>query len=792
MAKENPRTDAVAADRPDFPPSESVSNGPPMPPSGASEQERRAPYYHRPPYYSHAPYTGSRYGGGYYYGGGSYGYGVPYYGVPYGVPYYGVPYYGAARAEEEEEESALGSLDPSRILRVCLKKLPVLLNIVVLSGIAAWAYYQALPVLYEATALIEMSVRGRRVMPTTMTAGEESVTAGSTEEIFNTRLTKLKSREVQGQVMARFRRDYPKIQITDEDLALAIENVTLAIRRRTRLVEITARTPRPELSAALVNTYAETAAQNAGDENRAFSESAVFWLRSQAEQQKRVLEKADQAIVNFRGESQLDNLISQRQAVEVALANYNSELVKVENEVARSVDLMAALQAVQADPNAIASLPESVPRSGEIAAVIQRLQTAIADRDALLVRYTEQHPAVVEKNKQIEAIREQFKDAAKRAQETAAATLDLLRKQAETLRWKKEEQQRLGADLDIRIKGIQMKLEQLEREKEAHMTSYRGILNRIEEARLALDEAMTTVLIVEKAEPPERPLSRGLPQIMIIGLFLGTLVGVGVALMLDKLEDKIIGPADIERRMRLKVLALLPHVAKTTREQLALTVAQKKFSSMTEVFAGLRALLESPRYQEVNRCVLVISTQPEEGKTITVCNLALAYAQSGLKTLLVDFDLRRPRLGRIFQVEEKAKASLIHVLDEGDSSRFEDLPVPTAFDNLHVVASQVADNLSPADVMGRQSVKEFVEWTKSRYDRVIIDSPPFGIVSDPVVLGQVAGAVIIVSRLGRSRYQPLVHAVREFRHAGCKVIGVVLNDVPFRGESYSHYDYRRY
>ena len=788
MAKESQHGDAVSSDRPDSSAPSPDKNSPS--PSTGTGQTRGTIYGHRHPYYSQAPYYGSAYGG--YYGGSTYGYGAPYYGAPYGAPYYGVPYYGAPRSEEEEEESALGSLDPSRILRVCLKKLPVVLNIIVLSGIAAWAYYQALPITYEATALIEMSVRGRRVMPTTLSPSEENVSGSSVDEVFNTRLTKLKSREVQAQVMARFRRDNPKIQITDEELEEAIENVSLTLRRRTRLVEITARTGRPELSAALVNTYAETAVQNAADENRSFSESAVFWLRSQAEQQRRVLEKADQAIVDFRTQSQLDNLISQRQAVEVALASYNSELVRVENELARAVDLMAALQAAQANPDAIASLPESLPRAGEIAAVIQRLQTALADRDALLVRYTEQHPTVIEKNKQIEAIREQFKEAARRTQETASATLDLLRKQVDTLRWKKEEQLKLAADLDLRIKSIQMKLEQLEREKEAHMLSYRGILNRIEEARLALDEAMTTVMIVEKAEPPQRPLSRGLPQIMIIGLFLGTLVGVGVALMLDKLEDKIIGPADIELRMRLKVLALLPHVAKTTREQLALTVAQKKFSRITEVFAGLRALLESPRYQEVNRCVLIISTQPEEGKTITVCNLALAYAQSGLKTLLVDFDLRRPRLGRIFQVEEKAKASLLHVLQQGDPSQFENLPTPTAFENLHVVPSQVAENISPADVMGRPTVKEFVEWAKSRYERVIIDSPPFGVVSDPVVLGQVAGAVIIVSRLGRSRYHPVVHAVREFRHAGCKVIGVILNDVPYRGESYSHYDYRRY
>jgi capsular exopolysaccharide synthesis family protein len=346
-------------------------------------------------------------------------------------------------------------------------------------------------------------------------------------------------------------------------------------------------------------------------------------------------------------------------------------------------------------------------------------------------------------------------------------------------------------EVEVSFKSVNMKLQQVEREKEANTLSYRGILNRMEEARLSSDESTTTITIVEKADLPKKPMSRGVVQIVIVGLFLGVAVGVAVVLMLDKLEDKIISPADIEKRMRLKILALLPHVAKTTREQLAVTVATKKFSQMTEAFAGLRALLESPRYQEINRCVLVISTQPEEGKTISVCNLALSYAQSGLKTLLVDFDMRRPRIARIFGVVEKAKASLLHVLEKGDPVMFPVLPVETEYDRLHVVVSKAAEEISPADIMGRRSVKDFLEWAKANYDRVIIDSPPFGLVSDSVVVGQLAGAVVIVCRLGKSRYHPIVHAVREFRHADCKVIGAIINDVRYRGGD-SHYDYRRY
>ncbi len=753
---------------------------PPPPDEAGSGESQKPAYYRKQPYYSKSrPRYGGSYGGSY--GAGSYGSGQ-YYGGYYGGPY-GSP------QPQEDEEAALGSLDPSRVLRVCLKKLPVLLNIVLLSAVAAWAYYQALPVVYSASSLVEMNVRGKRIMPTMLVYDESQ--GMQAEEIFNTRLTKLKSKDVQELAVAKFRRDFSRISVSDEDLAESLDRVSMVMRRRTRLVEIAAFSSRPELVQALVNVYADTAAEHAINENKQISENAVFWLKSQVETQKKLLEKADQAIVDFLGQNQLNSLDSQKAAVDSALGSYNSELVSVENQVARAVDLMKALEVIQTKPEAIGSMPESVPRSSEIGLVMGRLENAKSERDSLLVRYTPKHPEVLEKEKQIGAIQQQFADAAKRAHETAAANLDLLRKAAETLRWKKEEQLKLSSELDQKIKAVNVKLEQLQREKEANAMSYRGILNRMEEARLASDDITTTIAIVEKADLPRKPMGRGLLQIMIVGLFLGVSVGVAVVLMLDKLEDKIISPADIEKRMRLKILALLPHVVKTTREQLALTVTTKKFSQMTEAFAGLRALLESPRYQEINRCVLVISTQPEEGKTITVCNLALSYAQSGLRTLLVDFDMRRPRIARIFGVLEKAQASLLHVLDKGDPAMFPILPVETEYERLHVVVSKAAEEISPADIMGRRSVKDFIDWAKQNYDRIIIDSPPFGLVSDSVVLGQQAGAVVIVCRLGRSRYHPIVHAVREFRHADCKVIGAIINDVRYRSGD-TQYDYRRY
>src|SRR5574344_3005421 len=131
---------------------------------------------------------------------------------------------------------------------------------------------------------------------------------------------------------------------------------------------------------------------------------------------------------------------------------------------------------------------------------------------------------------------------------------------------------------------------------------------------------------------------------------------------IDNLEDTVVNLTDIEGRLALKVLAVLPHVRRKRREQVAKFAVEDKYSQFSEAVAGLRNLLDSPRYESFSRCVVVISTQPGEGKTITSTSIAISHAQTGRKVLHVDFDLRRPRLAKIWNFEMGKDKSFSHVL----------------------------------------------------------------------------------------------------------------------------------
>jgi Mrp family chromosome partitioning ATPase len=163
---------------------------------------------------------------------------------------------------------------------------------------------------------------------------------------------------------------------------------------------------------------------------------------------------------------------------------------------------------------------------------------------------------------------------------------------------------------------------------------------------------------------------------------------------------------------------------------------------------------------------------------------------SGRKTLLIDFDMRRPRIARIFEKNASEFRSLPHTLAKGDTAEFDLLPVPSGVENLDLICSKASSEISPAALMGSGAIIELFKWAREHYERVIVDSPPFGIVGDVMTLSALVDSVMIMCCAERTRYNLLKHAHRHLTESGARVIGVVVNDVDFgRHQHFGKYDY---
>lgn len=755
------------------------------PPKAPVPRARQSAAY----YYGESPMASMGMGRADYPYGGGYGGGIPYGGEGAGIG----------------TENFLGTLTLTRILRVISQKWPSLIVATLLGLGIGFAYYKTAPVSYRATSVIEMQAKRPRVLKTDEVIINDPNSSGSLNEIINTRLAKLRTREVIMLVAQRVRADFPALKtMTDESLYQMLGwSVELRPRRMSHLIDISARHSQPEIARAIANAYAQTAEVYSMDENRAASDAGVEWLRRTSEAQRKVIEKADEDVLNFRVENQIDVMENQKRAADSVLLQLNSDLARAEVEQTRAADLLEVLSEIRQNPDLISALPEVVPRASEISSSQAALQNAITERDALLMRFTDKHPEVLEAENKVDICRKQFQESVARAYQTANANFDLMTKQTESLRERTKINARLSSELELKMIAAKARLDQLLRDREAADLSYRYLLNRIEEARLSIDDSSANIRVIEEAGLPRRQIYPDPRVAFSTGPLLGLLAGLLFILILDRLEDHITSISDVERHLSTRVLALIPRVHHAERSDLVRFSAEKKFSQFAEAFAGLRGVLESPRFINLAHVVLVVSTQPEEGKTICSSNIAMSYAAAGKKTLLVDLDLRRPRVGRMFNVHENSETeqrrSLMDALLKDDPSVFDSLPVFSGYENLDLVTSRPDPRINPSAVMGAAIVAKFMDWARENYDRVVIDSPPFGMVSDSLTLGALSDSVVMVCRPQRSRYRALRHALRSFVESGAQMLGVIINDVDFKssggfgGYEYSQrYGYNRY
>jgi len=708
----------------------------------------------------------------------------PYHATPPYGPVYGTPYGG----DPSESPGWLGDLSPKRLLGVARRKwLTIVLTTLFILGGAAFYLYMA-PRIYLGEAIIEMSVRRPRIMRQEGGVIEDAP-SWRTDEVFNTRIQRFHGEPMRALAFAHLEWDGPRGEAPEGPDTMP--DAVFALKRQSNLVTIRVHDRNRALAAAVANAYAHAAEELMVRENRDSSEQAVAWLQTQAAAQRHAIDRADQALVEFRSNVRLDTLESRAAVARETLLSAGEALAEVENRRLSTQELRAALDSAALTPESIERIPRETPFAATIVAAHERVANARAERDALAARFTPQHPDYIAAEETVAFARGQVVAALRQARETVEADARLLNQQATSLSRRVDTLGDEASRLEIEIAQARAQLASHDREREAADMSYRGLLNRIEEARLSADEYTAAVSIVNLAELPERPVSPRPRRALALALLFGLGLGGGLALLKDGLEDTLQHDEDVEQTLGIKVLSVIPTLKRMGRGQVAQMCHENKNSHFAEAFAGLRSLLDPGKDGVREQVILVTSTMPGVGKTICSTNLAICFAQRGERTLLIDFDMRRPQLRRIFGMPPDHE-SLLHVLADRDTSRFPALAFSSAIPNLDIVCSRRGhQEHSAAEVIGQSFVATFIEWARESYDRVILDSPPFGIVSDAVVLAKYADGGLMVFRPGTTRKGPARSAIQHLDEVGSPILGAVINALDFRraafGSSYSYY-----
>jgi succinoglycan biosynthesis transport protein ExoP len=322
--------------------------------------------------------------------------------------------------------------------------------------------------------------------------------------------------------------------------------------------------------------------------------------------------------------------------------------------------------------------------------------------------------------------------------------------------------ERRTPEQETRLQAIESRLASLR-------SAYAGLL------AFSSDSAVNRLTVVEPAIPAPGPVSPRLLVNLVLALVLGTLLGIGLAFLADYLDDTVKTVEDVERLTGVPVLGTVPRSSRDPDQTPIYGPTTLRFprSASAEAFRTIRTNLEFSGLDAPTRTILVTSALPREGKTTVAGNLAVAFAQAGRRTMLIDADFRRPDVNRVFAIEEPEGLTTLLMSRTMTVDR---VARRVEHPNLWVVTSgPVPPN--PADLLASARMHEILESIAAAADIVIIDSPPISVVADAAVLARLVEGVVLVVDLGGPRSAARRQSAA-LSKVGARVLGAVVNRVP--------------
>lgn len=478
-------------------------------------------------------------------------------------------------------------------------------------------------------------------------------------------------------------------------------------------------------------------------------------------------------------------------------ANIQSErLQTVSEQLLEAENLLKVLRTSYSTAVAasnIFSVPE-VQSDKNIQEAQKRISELNEKRSQLLIKYTDQHPEILAVNEQLKRVDEYLK---KSAEEVLAS----LKSRYESTQKRRDE---LAVDYQRELSKSNQdsqdmtRLGTLNQEIETTKQLYNSVLQRQQEMQLGQDsdKAPNSITIATMAKVPDSPIGPQRSRNIFIACFVSLFAGIGLAFLLDVVDDTLKSMDDVSRYIQLPTLAMIPHSRDEKKflrsksqpsdgNATALVTMSDARSPMAEAYRHLRTSLLFSSAGRPPKTILITSGQPMEGKTTTAINTSISLAQTGAETIIVDCDLRRPRVHTYFGLDNE-KGLTNYLSGERDLNgliqTFDKLP------NLKLLScGPISPN--PAELLGSEEMRGLLETLKENFSHVIVDTPPILSFTDAAILATQVDGVLIVAMGGRSS-RALVRRVKlRLMDVGAKIFGVVLNGMKKSNSADYEYGY---
>ena len=707
--------------------------------------------------------------------------------------------------------------DAASVLKALRRSWPLIIACMMVCAGAALLQSKSQAPIYEASTLCEITPQPVQPLgDKTSTTLDMGAGYWDTQEYYQTQYQIVTSDRVLGAVARDLSlgSDYDFLGLRSQPATpAAIETVTAILRGRTtvdpvknsRLFHIKVEDTNPKrarrLSDAVATAFIDQNLQTAINS----SSDAVVWLSGQLDHVRQELDRNENALHDFKEKNDLpstsinessNNLRLEMQEYDTALTRTRT---RKEELLARNMELAK----ITADN------PDDIPSSELLGnAYLQALRTQyqqlVKDRAGLVAEGKgENHPLLKSLEGRIAETTAQLLGELRKIQSGVERDLAVIQHQEAGLAGLFEESRRRAVELNMK----EIEYHRLDRTRNENEKLFEVLINKMKEADLARMMRVNNIRIVDSSLPPGAPIR---PRIVVnvgIGVLAGLILGLGLMWMREVLDNSIKTPQDVEERLGITFLGLLPQMAAETNgksrrqrrgpgslppangtaHHVELVVHEHPLSGIAEAARSIRTNLTFMNPDRPFRRLLVSSAAPVEGKTTVACSIAIALAQGGQRVCILDCDLRRPRIHRIFDRAGDAGVTNVVV---GEAT-IDDVAKPTLVQNLWAVpAGPVPPN--PADMLHSDRFRKFLEELSARFDRVVIDSPPVAAVTDSAVLSTLADGTVFVVRAFKTTRQLARQGLRILKDVDARVVGAVLNAVDLSNREYGYYHYYYY
>jgi polysaccharide biosynthesis transport protein len=549
---------------------------------------------------------------------------------------------------------------------------------------------------------------------------------------------------------------------------MVLSNVSVLPVAGSRLVDITYVDINPGRAQQIVNGYADAYIAANLDKRFEANSYAKSFLDDQIKQLKIRLEESEKALLDFAEHQKMVEATDKTSIAENNLAAANTAVGQLISERIKNEQLWRQVESAKA-----INLPQLLSNS-----VIDTLR---GQRKALDTEYQEKlenfkpnYPAMVAISNKIKEIDRQLvaevntiRNSLKAAYESSLSQENEMKARIETLR---------AEVLDLQKKGIQYNI--LKREVETNRGLYNSLLQRFKEVDIAGGVGTNNVFVVDRAELPGGPFEPNLPRSLAFSLAIGLGAGIGLAFLLEMIDDRIRAPEEIEQLSGLATLGVIPRIS--ADEHLAEIVADPR-SALAEAYRSMATAMQFSTEAGLPKSIAVTSTGAGEGKSITALAVARYFAQMGLKVLLIDADLRKPSL--------HAKLNLDNSMGLSNYLTGASLPPDVLQKTDHPNLAFMASGPLPpnaADLLSGTRIFSLISLGSEVFDLIIFDSPPLLGLADAQLLASASAATVFVVGAGDKGKGMIRSALRRLQLARITVIGAVLTKFDPRTVGYAY------